>query len=107
MNDFHRACVRYRCWAWCDVVDASISRLPTLAIRPRSGGAYTLATVALAWLIERMPVGMIYALWTGTAAVLLVVIERLYFGRSPSLAQLAGMAVTLAGITLLAIGMGA
>lgn len=38
---------------------------------------YTVATVAMAWLVQRAPVGLIYAVWTGAASVALVAIDRI------------------------------
>lgn len=65
-------------------------------------GAYAVATVMMALLLQRLPVGVVYAVWTGAAAVVLLVVDRLVFGVENSRIQLAGMAVTFIGIVFLA-----
>ncbi|WP_242535522.1 DMT family transporter [Streptomyces albidoflavus] len=68
--------------------------------------SYAAATVAMAWLVQRAPVGLIYAVWTGAAAVALVVIDRIWFHIRMSLLQLAGVVATVSGVVLLGAGMG-
>lgn len=63
--------------------------------------AYAVATVLLAWLVQRLPVGVVYALWTGVAAVVLLGVDRFVFKVPMDRVQLAGMAVTLVGVVLL------
>jgi small multidrug resistance pump len=66
--------------------------------------AYGIATVLLAWLVQRMPVGAVYAIWTGSAAVVLLVIDRLFFAVRIRPLQLVGMVAVLSGVMLLSIG---
>lgn len=68
--------------------------------------AYGLATVLLAWLVMHLPVGAVYAVWTGTAAVVLLVIDTLIFGVRITWLQRAGMLVTLTGVGLLGTALG-
>lgn len=63
--------------------------------------AYTVATLMMALLLQRLPVGLVYAVWTGAAAVVLLVIDRFAFKVKISGPQLAGLAVTVLGVALL------
>ncbi|MCR6487483.1 SMR family transporter [Amycolatopsis sp. OK19-0408] len=65
--------------------------------------SFAMATLLLSWLVQRLPVGLVYAVWTGTAAVVLVIVDRIFFAVRTTPVQLAGMAVTLAGVTILGI----
>ncbi|WP_239580462.1 multidrug efflux SMR transporter [Streptomyces sp. HB132] len=68
--------------------------------------SYAAATAAMAWLVQHEPVGLVYAVWTGAAAVALVAIDRLFYEVRLSALQLAGVAATVVGIGLLGTGMG-
>ncbi|GAB3158203.1 multidrug efflux SMR transporter [Amycolatopsis stemonae] len=74
-------------------------RVPGLA----AIASFAAATLLLSWLVQRLPVGVVYAVWTGTAAVVLVLVDRIFFAVRTSPVQLAGMALTLAGVTLLGV----
>lgn len=63
--------------------------------------AYSVATVMMALLLQRLPMGIVYAVWTGSAAVVLLVVDRFVFGVQNSRLQLVGMAVTFIGIVFL------
>ncbi len=63
--------------------------------------AYGVATVMLALLLQRMPVGIVYAVWTGAAAVVLLAIDRVAFQVRTSGPQLVGVAITIVGVALL------
>jgi small multidrug resistance pump len=64
--------------------------------------AYAVATVVMAWLVQRLAVGVVYAVWTGAAAVLLMAIDTLAFKVRTHPMQRIGMAITVAGVVLLA-----
>ena len=64
-------------------------------------GAYGTATFMMALLLQRLPVGIVYAVWTGAAAVVLLVVERLAFKVRTNKPQRAGMAITIVGVALL------
>jgi small multidrug resistance pump len=66
--------------------------------------AYAIATVLLAWLVQQMPVGVVYAIWTGSAAVVLLVIDRMFFAVRIRPLQLVGMLAVLSGVVLLSFG---
>ncbi|MEU0133922.1 SMR family transporter [Streptomyces sp. NPDC006296] len=68
--------------------------------------SYAAATAAMAWLVQHEPVGLVYAVWTGAAAVALVVIDRIFHEVRLSFLQLAGVAATVVGVSLLGAGTG-
>jgi small multidrug resistance pump len=63
--------------------------------------AYALATVLEAWLLQRIPAGVVYAVWTGTAAAVLVAVDHCVFHLPHRWPQLVGMLITLAGVAVL------
>jgi small multidrug resistance pump len=63
--------------------------------------SYTVATLTEAWLVQRVPVGIVYAVWTGTAAAVLLGIDRFVFGERTTRMQVAGTALVLVGVGLL------
>jgi small multidrug resistance pump len=64
--------------------------------------ASAVATVLMAWLVQRLAVGVVYAVWTGAAAMLLMVIDALAFNVRTRRMQRLGMVVTVLGVALLA-----
>lgn len=62
---------------------------------------YGIATVALGLLMEYLPVGVIYVVWGGGAAVALTVVGRLVFGERLTATRLAGIALIVGGTVLL------
>ncbi len=62
---------------------------------------YGVATVALALLMELLPVGVIYAVWGGGAAVGLTVVGRVVFGERLTRTRLAGVALIVVGVVVL------
>lgn len=64
-------------------------------------GAYGIATVLLAQLVLHLPMGVVYAVWTGSAAVILLAIDTWAYKVSTTWFQRAGMLVTLIGVALL------
>lgn len=69
-------------------------------------GAYGIATVLLAWLVLHLPMGVVYAVWTGSAAVILLLIDTFVYKVQTSWIQRAGMLVTLLGVALLGTALG-
>lgn len=63
--------------------------------------AYTVATIMMALLLQRLPVGIVYAVWTGAAAVVLLLVDRFAFKVETRRPQLIGMAITIVGVALL------
>lgn len=62
---------------------------------------YGIATVALALLMELLPVGVIYAVWGGGAAVGVTVVGRVVFGERLTVTRLAGVALIVGGVVVL------
>lgn len=62
---------------------------------------YGVATVALGLLMQRLPVGVVYAVWGGGATVALTVIGRVVFGERLSVTRLGGIALIIGGVVLL------
>lgn len=62
---------------------------------------YGLATVALGLLMEFLPVGVIYAVWGGGAAVALTVVGRVVFGERLTGLRLVGIALIVGGAVVL------
>ncbi len=67
---------------------------------------YGIATVALGLLMEYLPVGVIYAVWGGGAAVALAVVGRVVFGERLTATRLAGIALIVGGAVLLQLSSG-
>ncbi len=62
---------------------------------------YGVATIALGLLMECLPVGVIYAVWGGGAAVALTVVGRVVFGERLSGLRLVGIAMIVSGAVVL------
>lgn len=67
---------------------------------------YGIATVALGLLMEYLPVGVIYAVWGGGAAVALTVVGRFVFGERLTATRLAGITLIVGGAVLLNLSSG-
>jgi small multidrug resistance pump len=61
------------------------------------GGAFA----ALAVTLERLPIGVTYAVWSGVGAVGTLIIGRAVFGEALGLPQVAGVALVIAGVVTL------
>jgi small multidrug resistance pump len=62
---------------------------------------YGIALVLFAFLLKRAELAVIFALWTGVAAVLLALAGWWFFGESLSTRHLVGLALVIAGVILL------
>lgn len=66
---------------------------------------YIGAFVLLAFSLQRdVPLGIAYALWAGIGVVLVAIISWVVFHESLTWAQVAGMVLVIAGVTLLELG---
>lgn len=65
---------------------------------------YAAATILMGWLVQRIPVGVVYAMWTGVAAVVLLVADRLVYKERLTPMQFVGTGVALVGVVLLSGG---
>lgn len=76
--------------------------------RPRATLAflvtYGLALFLLAVLMERLPLGVLYALWGGTAAALLAAIDRFWLGQRMHWTGYLGLALVALGVVTIHLG---
>jgi small multidrug resistance pump len=62
---------------------------------------YGVSFYALALTMRSLPVGVIYAIWSGLGIVLVTLIGWLVFKQTLSLSTLAGMALIIAGVVVM------
>ena len=61
------------------------------------------ALLLLSLVLERLPVGMVYAIWAGCGVAGVAVAGTILFGERIGLPQLAGFACIVAGVGLLSL----
>jgi small multidrug resistance pump len=72
---------------------------------PIVGVGYVLAFTMLSLSLGKgIPLGIAYAIWAGVGVVLVAVISWLVFHEPLSLVQVLGMALVVAGVTMLELG---
>jgi len=72
---------------------------------PIVAAGYIFAFTMLAQTLSKgVPLGIAYAIWAGVGVVLVAVISWLVFHETLTWMQLAGMALVVAGVTLLELG---
>ena len=64
---------------------------------------YGTALLLLSLVLERLPVGMVYAIWAGCGVAGVAVAGTILFGERIGLPQLAGFACIVAGVGLLSL----
>lgn len=64
---------------------------------------YGAAFYCLSLTMERIPVGVTYAVWSGAGLVLITVLARVVYGERPDLAALLGMGLILSGILVMGL----
>lgn len=62
---------------------------------------YGAAFFLLAQILDRIPVGVAYAVWAGGGIVLIALMAWLVYGQRPDLAGFAGMGLIVAGVPVL------
>jgi len=68
-------------------------------------GGYALAFSMLSLSLGRgVPLGIAYAIWAGIGVVLVAIVSWVVFHESLTLLQLGGMALVVAGVTMLELG---
>ena len=70
--------------------------LPTLLVL----GAYSTSMLLLSRVVETIPLGITYALWSGIGIVAIVLVGLLAYKQIPTPGQLIGMGLTAAGVLL-------
>lgn len=64
-------------------------------------GGYAIAFYLLALTLKSMPVGFVYAIWSGLGIVGVAIVGALLFGEAFTPMKIAGMGLIVAGILLL------
>jgi multidrug transporter EmrE-like cation transporter len=76
----------------------SFSRLgPSVIVVVGYGAAFLL----LSQVLDRIPIGVAYAVWSGAGIVLVALVGWVVFGQRPDAAGFVGMALILAGVLVL------
>ena len=70
--------------------------LPTLVVL----GAYAIAFLLLSRVVETIPLGITYALWSGIGIVAIVLVGLLAYKQVPTPGQLIGMGLIAAGVVI-------
>jgi len=70
--------------------------LPTVVVL----GAYAIAFLLLSRVVETIPLGITYALWSGIGIVAIVLVGLLAYKQIPTPGQLIGMGLIAAGVVL-------
>ncbi|MGY4674345.1 DMT family transporter [Ursidibacter arcticus] len=63
--------------------------------------AFLIAFYLVSIVFKTLPVGLVYAIWSGTGIVLTAVIAYFAFGQKPDLAGFIGMAMIIAGVLVI------
>lgn len=63
--------------------------------------AYGISFYLLAITLRTMPVGVVYALWSGLGIILIAAIGRIVFGQQLDLPALIGLGMIIAGIAVI------
>lgn len=71
--------------------------LPTLAVVV----CFTTALYLLSLITKTLPVGIVYAVWSGVGIVLTAVIAYFLFDQKPDLAGIIGMAMIIGGVVVI------
>ena len=71
--------------------------LPTLVVAVGYGLAFWLLSLTL----RQLPVGLVYALWSGLGIVLVTLLAVVVYGQRPDLPAVVGMGLIVAGVVVL------
>lgn len=71
--------------------------MPTLGLLVAYGVSFYFLSIA----VQGIPVGVMYAIWSGLGIVLIAIIAFLVFGQKLDLAAVLGIALILAGIVVI------
>ncbi|MFM7640524.1 MAG: DMT family transporter [Cyanobium sp.] len=70
--------------------------VPTLVVLV----AFSIAIILMAKVVEVLPLGLTYAVWTGIGVVATVVVGILAYQQIPTTSELVGMALIVAGVAV-------
>lgn len=62
---------------------------------------YGLAFYCLSMTLKTMPVGIVYAIWSGVGIVLITLVAMVLYRQVPDLAAVAGLSLIVAGVVVL------
>ncbi|MGN6665865.1 MAG: DMT family transporter [Trinickia sp.] len=62
---------------------------------------YGLAFYCLSMTLKAMPVGIVYAIWSGVGIVLITLVAMVLYRQVPDLAAVAGLSLIVAGVVVL------
>jgi small multidrug resistance pump len=62
---------------------------------------YALAFYCLSMTLKTMPVGIVYAIWSGVGIVLITLVAMVIYRQVPDLAAVAGLSLIVAGVVVL------
>ena len=74
--------------------------LPTLVVL----GAYAMAFLLLSRVVDTIPLGITYSLWSGIGIVAIVLVGLLAYHQVPTTTQLLGMGLITAGVITVNLG---
>lgn len=77
--------------------DGMTKLVPSLLVVLGYGLAFWLLSITL----KTLPIGFVYAVWTGIGVAAIAVIGALWFGESLSLGGVAGIGLIIAGVAVL------
>ena len=63
--------------------------------------AYGVAFYCLSHVVKTIPLGVAYAVWSGAGVALILVAGAAFFGETPDLAALVGIALIVAGVLVI------
>lgn len=89
----------------CEVFGTSLLKLsegftkplPSLGVAVGFAGAFYFLSLTLNY----MPIGVIYAVWSGLGIVLIAIVGLIFFGQKLDLAACFGMVLILAGVLII------
>ena len=67
-------------------------------------GAYAIAFLLLSRVVDTIPLGITYALWSGIGTVVIVLVGRFAYSQMLQPTQLIGIALITAGVVLVNLG---
>lgn len=64
-------------------------------------GAFVIALYLLSIITKTLPLGIVYAVWSGVGIVLTTLVALFVFGQTPDLPSIIGMALIVAGVLVI------
>lgn len=64
-------------------------------------GAFVIALYLLSIITKTLPLGIVYAVWSGVGIVLTALVAFFAFGQKPDLASVIGMAMIIGGVLII------